>query len=85
MERIKIQMNSLAQNFAVLLVVGGCVAYVVYQLAQAFRGRKSKLGSCCAKGCSVAEKAVNAPAKPAPAQFLPLGNVGVRMTKKSTA
>jgi hypothetical protein len=82
MERIKIQMNSLAQNFAVLLVVGGCV---VYQLAQAFRGRKSKLGSCCAKGCSVAEKAVNAPAKPAPAQFLPLGNVGVRMTKKSTA
>jgi hypothetical protein len=78
-------MTPLAQNLAVVFVVGGCVAYVSWQLLQAFRGRKSKLGSCCAKGCSVAEKTANAPPKPAPEQFLPLGNVGLRSTKKSTA
>jgi hypothetical protein len=79
-------MTPLAQNLAVLLVVGGCVAYVGWQMLQAFRGRKSKLGSCCAKGCGVAEKNTTTPPKPAPEQFLPLANVGRRATtKKSTA
>ena len=71
-------MTPLAQNLAVLLIVGICLAYVGWQAVQAFRGRKSKLGSCCAKGCGTAEKSSDSPAKPAPAQFLPLANVGRR-------
>jgi hypothetical protein len=77
----KLNMNSMAQNIAVVLVVGLCAAYVLYQAIQAFRGRKSKLGSCCAKGCSVAEKKTDAAPKPAPVQFLPLANVGRRTHK----
>jgi len=69
-------MSPVAQNLAVLLIVGGCLAYVGWQALQAFRGRKSKLGSCCAKGCGAAEKTSNTPPRPAPVQFLPLANVG---------
>ena len=69
-------MNPLAQNLAVILVVGGCLAYIGWQLLQAFRGRKSKLGSCCAKGCSVKAAETSNEPKSAPVQFLPIGNVG---------
>jgi hypothetical protein len=69
-------MTPIFQNLAVLLIVGLCAAYVGWQMLQALRGRKSKLGSCCAKGCGVAEKSADTTPKPAPAQFLPLGNVG---------
>ena len=70
----KLKMNVIAQNIAVALVVGLCAAYVGWQLIQAFRGRKSKLGSCCAKGFSAAEKKMDT--SPKPAQFMPLANVG---------
>jgi hypothetical protein len=69
-------MPALAQNLAVILIVGFCLVYIGWQLLQAFRGRKSKLGSCCAKGCSVAVPDPKAAPKPAPVQFLPIGNVG---------
>jgi hypothetical protein len=74
-------MNPITQNLAVLLIVGGCAAYVLWQAIQAFRGRKSKLGSCCAKGCSVAGQATSEQPKPAPVQFMPLSNVGIRARK----
>jgi hypothetical protein len=75
-------MSTFAQNLAVLVIVGICFAYVAWQAIQAFRGRKSKLGSCCAKGCGVNEKAsTNDAPKPAPVQFLPLANVGRRVHK----
>jgi len=45
------------QNLVVFLVVATCLGYVGYQGVRAFAGRKSKLGSCCAKGCAtVAEE-----------------------------
>jgi hypothetical protein len=75
-------MNPLAQNLAVILVVGGCLAYIGWQLLQAFRGRKSKLGSCCAKGCAVKAPDSRATPKPAPVQFLPIGNVGKPGTRR---
>jgi hypothetical protein len=47
-----------------------CVGIVAWQLVQILLGRKSKLGSCCAKGCDPA------PAKPQAAdrgvQFIPV-------------
>jgi hypothetical protein len=69
------------QNFAVLLIIGVCLAYIVYQSIQAFRGRKSKLGSCCSKGCSATTPTADPSPKPAPVQFLPLANVGRRTHK----
>jgi hypothetical protein len=40
------------QNLIVFLAVGGCLAYVVRQGVGTFFGKKSRVGSCCAKGCS---------------------------------
>jgi hypothetical protein len=74
-------MTPFVQNLAVLLIVGICVAYIGYQAVQAFRGRKSKLGSCCAKGCGAVEKTSTTIQKPAPVQFLPLENLGRRVHK----
>jgi hypothetical protein len=45
------------QNLIIFLIVGTCLAYLGKQGLLAFSGRKSKLGSCCAKGCAtVAEE-----------------------------
>jgi hypothetical protein len=74
-------MAMLAQNLAVLLLVGICVAYVGRQIFQALHGRKSKLGSCCAKGCAANEVKANSQPKPAPVQFMPLENLGRRVHK----
>jgi hypothetical protein len=43
------------QHLLVLLLVGGCFAVVAVQGVRSLRGKKSKLGSCCAKGCSASE------------------------------
>jgi hypothetical protein len=63
-------MRLLTQHTLVLLIVVLCGAVVVWQIVQTLIGRKSKLGSCCAKGCDPA------PAKPvAPknaTQFIPI-------------
>lgn len=40
------------QNLIVLFAVAGCLGFVGRQAFQSLRGRKSKIGSCCAKGCS---------------------------------
>jgi hypothetical protein len=66
------------QNLVVLLVVAACLAWVTRQAWQSLRGRRSRLGSCCAKGCapqqtpqdSGADKTV-APA-PQRVQFIPV-------------
>jgi hypothetical protein len=41
------------QNLVIFLAVAGCLGYVGWQGVRAFAGRKSKLGSCCAKGCAI--------------------------------
>jgi hypothetical protein len=44
------------QHLLILLIVGGCVAFVFYQTIRALAGKRSKLGSCCSKGCAEAQK-----------------------------
>jgi hypothetical protein len=45
------------QNLLVLLLVAACVGVVGVQAVRTLRGKKSKLGSCCAKGCEPAPPA----------------------------
>jgi hypothetical protein len=42
------------QNLIVLLATGGCLAFLIHQGIRHFSGKKSALGSCCAKGCGAA-------------------------------
>jgi len=56
------------QHLLVLTLVAACLAYTTLQGVRSLRGKKSRLGSCCAKGCG--------PSKPASAtteriHFLP--------------
>jgi hypothetical protein len=39
------------QTIFVLLILATAIAFVVRQLYSAMLGRRSKIGSCCAKGC----------------------------------
>jgi hypothetical protein len=39
------------QHLLVILIVVACVAFVVHQATRTLVGKRSKLGSCCAKGC----------------------------------
>jgi hypothetical protein len=39
------------QHFFVLLLVAGCVGYVGWQSFRSLLGKRSRVGSCCAKGC----------------------------------
>jgi len=42
------------QHLLVLLIVAACFAVVALQGVRTLRGKKSKLGACCAKGCDEA-------------------------------
>lgn len=44
-------MSVIVQNIVVLVVVLGCLAVVAVQGFSALRGKRSKLGSCCSRGC----------------------------------
>ena len=39
------------QHLLVLTLVAGCLGVVARQGLRTLRGKKSKLGSCCARGC----------------------------------
>jgi hypothetical protein len=59
------------QNLIIFLLIAVCLGYVGWHGIQAFRGRKSKLGSCCAKGCSaVADEQMKKPSSSV--QFMPV-------------
>ncbi len=45
-------MNPWVQNLLALTLVGLCLAYVIWQAFASLRGKRSKLGSCCSKGCN---------------------------------
>ncbi len=45
-------MSHFTQNIAVIFSVLACMGYLGYQLIQSLRGKSSKIGSCCAKGCA---------------------------------
>jgi hypothetical protein len=40
------------QHLLVLLLVGGCVAIVLRNALRTLLGKKSRVGNCCAKGCT---------------------------------
>ena len=52
-------MNLWLQHLLVLTVVAGCLGVVARQGFRSLRGKKSRLGACCAKGCDL-----TAPPKP---------------------
>jgi hypothetical protein len=45
-------MSVVLQHILALSLVALCVGYVGWQAFQAFRGKRSRVGSCCAKGCT---------------------------------
>jgi hypothetical protein len=45
-------MSILLQNLVILTLVAACLGYVGWQAARTLYGKKSRLGSCCAKGCA---------------------------------
>ena len=44
-------MSETTQHVVVLAIVALCAVYILWQGFGSFFGRKSKMGSCCAKGC----------------------------------
>ena len=46
------------QHLVVLTLVAACLAYTTFQGVRSLRGKKSRLGSCCAKGCAANKPAV---------------------------
>jgi hypothetical protein len=68
------------QNLLVLLLVVACLAFVARQAISSLRGKRSKLGSCCAKGCDVADKNLDPLKNPKPQRivFLPAELLGKR-------
>jgi hypothetical protein len=58
------------QHVVVIALVVVCLAYVVRQAVVTLRGDKSKLGSCCSKGCSAGEPQTQSKPQFLPAQML---------------
>ena len=56
------------QNLIVLTLVTACLAYAIYQGVRSLYGKKSRLGSCCAKGCASTQPATTSGQK---IHFLP--------------
>ncbi|HUB23904.1 MAG TPA: hypothetical protein VL992_00645 [Tepidisphaeraceae bacterium] len=55
------------QNILAVCLVSACGMWAVWQGVKSVRGKRSKLGSCCSKGCSA-----GAPAEPTGrTQFMP--------------
>jgi hypothetical protein len=46
------------QHLLVLALVAACLAYTIVQACRSLIGKKSRLGSCCAKGCAANKPAV---------------------------
>jgi len=65
-------MGAWTQTVIALSLVAICAIVIGRQALAWFKGRASKLGSCCSKGCGAGDKALVA-AKPAapPMQFMP--------------
>jgi len=68
------------QNTIILILVSACVLYVAKESFSALVGRKSKIGSCCSKGCATVAAEQANPAKPAEAKvhFIPLESLARR-------
>ena len=60
------------QNLIIFFLVAVCVGYVGWQGVKAFLGRKSKLGSCCAKGCAAVADEQMSKKPSSSVQFMPV-------------
>jgi hypothetical protein len=63
-------MSPFLQNLLAILLVALAATYTLFQATKSLRGKASKLGSCCSKGCSSLEKSPTESAQPK-TQFLP--------------
>jgi hypothetical protein len=61
------------QHTLVLTLVALCLAYTGYQSLRSLRGKKSRLGNCCAKGCDAPKPATTSAGK---IHFLPAEKLG---------
>ena len=50
-------MSYWVQNILVIGLVGVCAVWAVWQGYRSIAGKRSRLGSCCQKGCGAGEKA----------------------------
>ena len=66
------------QHLLVLALVAVCVGVIAFQAVSSLRGKRSKLGSCCAKGCQPAEQKPAASQKAERIVFLPVEMLGKR-------
>jgi hypothetical protein len=65
------------QNLLVLALVLACATFIGWQIVQSLRGKASRAGSCCAKGCaSEPQQARKRPAKRV--VFMPVEMLGRR-------
>lgn len=64
------------QHLLVLVIVCGAVAFVAWQVLRGLRGKSSRVGSCCARGCAAptndAAPTDDRPARAERVVFLPL-------------
>jgi hypothetical protein len=58
------------QNLIIFALLTACLAYVGWHGVRAILGRKSKLGSCCARGCSAVAEEQKKPSSSV--QFMPV-------------
>jgi hypothetical protein len=63
------------QHLLVLTLVAGCVVYALWGAFSSLLGKRSRIGSCCAKGCPPAP-AANAAGKSSRVVFLPAEFLG---------
>ena len=73
-------MNVLLQHSIVLLTVLACVAFAGREVYRTFAGRRSRVGSCCDKGCGSSSTA-DAASKAGRVVFLPASSLTVTRRK----
>jgi len=49
------------QTVLVIAIIAASAVYLLGQLGRALAGRRSKIGSCCAKGCDAASPSPSTP------------------------
>jgi hypothetical protein len=64
------------QHLLVLLLVGACASYTLWGVTRTLWGKRSRIGSCCARGCSATQNPANAKAPGSRVIFLPAEFLG---------
>lgn len=69
-------MPLIVQNIIIILAVAGCAGFLGWQGWLTLAGRRSKLGSCCSKGCGAANETAKTDQKGERIVFLPAEMLG---------